>query len=139
MTAKTPPPDATGGLDKIFNQSPIDKEVPENIWETIRPTWTGLWTDAYGEWDEKQPSDLYPLSDLLSSEAEQRLKTAIEHYATAKAEEAAVEARINELERLDHNKQMFGDWQQVIADRIAELQAKQQNTDKQTPTRGWGP
>ena len=35
------------------------------------------------------------------------------------------EARIDELNRLDHNKQMFGDWQQVIADRIAELEGKE--------------
>ena len=63
-------------LDEIFKTSPIDKEVPEDIWETIYATWTGLWTDGYGEWDEKQPSDIYPLDELLSTQAKDRLKQA---------------------------------------------------------------
>lgn len=38
-------------------------------------------------------------------------------------EQGLIDARIEELQSLDHNKQMFGDWQQVIADRIKELSA----------------
>lgn len=64
-------------LDEVFKTSPIDKEVPEDIWETIYATWTGLWTDGYGEWDEKQPSDIYPLDELLSTQAKDRLKQAL--------------------------------------------------------------
>jgi len=29
-----------------------------------------LWTDAWGEWDEKQASDLWPVADLLSETRE---------------------------------------------------------------------
>ena len=36
----------------------------------------------------------------------------------------AIESRIDELDSLDHNKQMFGDWQQVIEDRRAALTAQ---------------
>lgn len=61
-------------IDEVFNKSPINKEVPADIWETIYPTWTGLWTDGFGEWDERQPSDIYPLVELLSKEAYERLK-----------------------------------------------------------------
>lgn len=61
-------------IDEVFNKSPINKEVPADIWGTIYPTWTGLWTDGYGEWDECQPSDIYPLVELLSKEAYERLK-----------------------------------------------------------------
>lgn len=64
-------------LDEIFKTSPIDKEVPEDIWETIYATWAGLWTNGHGEWDEKQPSDIYPLDELLSTQARNRLKQAI--------------------------------------------------------------
>jgi hypothetical protein len=35
-----------------------------------------------------------------------------------------VRARIAELNSLDHNKQMFGDWQQVIEDRMVLLEAQ---------------
>lgn len=79
-------------LEKILNKSPIDKDVPDDIWGTIHGTWTGLWTDAYGEWDEKQPSDIYPISDLLSTEAEKRLLAAIQAHITRQVE--AAEARM---------------------------------------------
>lgn len=92
MTAQ----DSQSELDKIFNASPIDEEVPEDIWGTIYPTWTGLWTDGYGEWDEKQPSDIYPLTEILSREAEERLKKAIEAYVTTRVKEAERLARIDE-------------------------------------------
>ena len=76
-------------LDEIFKTSPINKEVPEDIWETIYATWTGLWTDGYGEWDEKQPSDIYPLDELLSTQARDRLKQAI----TSLTKELVAEAK----------------------------------------------
>jgi hypothetical protein len=41
-----------------------------------------------------------------------------------------LEARVSELESLDHNKQMFGDWQQVIEDRIAQLTQNQSEAPK---------
>lgn len=82
-----PTPDTSPGdeLDEIFNASPIDKEVPEDVWKTIYPTWTGLWTDAYGEWDERQPSDIYPLTELLSTEAEARLKDRLNRLMLTRA------------------------------------------------------
>ena len=82
MTNPTPQQPKAGGanseseLDKILDHKPVEN-VPDDIWETIHATWTGLWTDAYGEWDEKQPSDLYPISDLLSEKRLQSLKAAI--------------------------------------------------------------
>lgn len=66
-------------LDAILTTSPT-KNVPDDIWETIHATWTGLWTDAYGEWDELQASDIFPISELLSSERELWLKQAIHRY-----------------------------------------------------------
>lgn len=71
--------DRQGELEQLFTKSPIEKNVPDDVWGTIHPTWTGLWTDAYGEWDELQPSDIYPLTELLSEDAESRLKAAIQH------------------------------------------------------------
>lgn len=35
---------------------------------------------------------------------------------------AVIDGRIQELRSLDYNPQMWGDWQEVVADRIAELQ-----------------
>ncbi len=35
-----------------------------------------------------------------------------------------IKSGISELENLDHNPQMFGDWQQVVEDRINELEAQ---------------
>lgn len=35
-----------------------------------------------------------------------------------------IKSGISELEDLDHNPQMFGDWQQVVEDRINELEAQ---------------
>lgn len=69
-------------LQDELKAKPIEKAVPDNIWETIHATWTGLWTDAYGEWDERQPSDIYPITDLLSAQAEERLlKNVTSHIA----------------------------------------------------------
>lgn len=60
-------------LEEILKRPPIKEEVPDDIWGTIYATWTGLWTDGYGQWDEKQPSDIYPLEDILSTEAYDRI------------------------------------------------------------------
>lgn len=48
-------------LDELLEAKPTDKEVPESVWGDIHATWTGLWTDSWGEWDEKQASDLWPI------------------------------------------------------------------------------
>lgn len=76
-----------GDIDEILEAKPVEN-VPDDIWGTLHPTWTGLWTDAYGEWDERQASDLFPISDLLSEERLEWLKQAIATH-TAKAVEAA--------------------------------------------------
>lgn len=54
------------------------KYVPKDLWGSIKATWTGLWTDFYGEWDELQASDAFPISHLLSGDAEKRLIQGIE-------------------------------------------------------------
>jgi hypothetical protein len=67
-------------LEEILNARPTDKEVPESVWNDIYATWTGLWTDSYGEWDEQQASDLFPISDLLSEERQAWLVKALHTY-----------------------------------------------------------
>jgi hypothetical protein len=58
----------TAILDK-----PQMENIPDDLWGTIYPTWTGLWTDYHGSLDEKQPSDVYAVSDLLSEERKKKL------------------------------------------------------------------
>lgn len=58
----------TAILDK-----PQMENIPDDLWGTIYPTWTGLWTDYHGSLDEKQPSDVYAVSDLLSEERKRKL------------------------------------------------------------------
>ena len=60
-----------------------------------------------------KPADGFNHNERLKAEALAALK--------AREQRIALESRIDELDSLDHNKQMFGDWQQVIEDRRAAL------------------
>jgi len=86
-------------LDKLLNQSPTDQEVPASVWGDLHGTWTGLWTDSYGEWDEQQASDLWPIRDLLSSEREEWLKSNIVALFNK-----ALLAKLEELKEEGYNK-----------------------------------
>jgi hypothetical protein len=70
-------------LTKLLSKSPIAEEPPKGLWESLHATWTGIWTDFWGKWDELQASDVFPITDLLSEEAEQRLKQAISERIAA--------------------------------------------------------
>lgn len=75
-------PNLHARLQNELAAKPTTESVPADIWSTIYPTWTGLWTDAYGKWDERQPSDIYPITEFLSESAEQRfLEQTIAHIA----------------------------------------------------------
>lgn len=55
---------------------------------------------------------------LIKSEAKARLEQLIADKERA--------SRVDELQALDSNPQMFGDWQQIVLDRIAILNNKQE-------------
>lgn len=93
--------------EQLLKTSPIGSEVPDNIWETIHATWTGLWTDAYGEWDEKQASDVFPISDLLSTNRELWLKQQILSLALDLATEI-----VGEMES-EAGEEGFAKWKRI--------------------------
>jgi hypothetical protein len=82
-------------LEEILAAKPTDKDVPESIWNDIHPTFTGLWTDSYGEWDEQQASDLFPVSDLLSDDREAWLKSEILQALAAEIEPLKVDMHVS--------------------------------------------
>lgn len=51
-------------------------------------------------------------------------KSDTEALLTQAKAEAELEGRLDELDSLSYNKQMFGDWQGVIEDRIDQLKSK---------------
>lgn len=85
-------------LNKLIEKSPINEDVPDDIWESIYATWTGLWTDGYGKWDERQPSDIYPLDELLSVQAKDRFVNELLQLILSDRE-AAVREELNYLKK----------------------------------------
>lgn len=75
-------------IDEILEAKPDLIPPPDGLWESVHATWTGLWTDFHGEWDERQASDVFPVVDLLSEEREEWLKTALTTLFNQKTEEA---------------------------------------------------
>ncbi len=75
MTAPTTQPEDEQLRDKILAvlNEPQIENIPDDLWGTIYPTWTGLWTDYYGNLDEEQPSDIYAVSELLSDKRLEKL------------------------------------------------------------------
>jgi hypothetical protein len=59
-------------LAALLAKKPELVPPPDGLWESVHATWTGLWTDFYGVWDELQASDVFPLSDFLSDEREKQ-------------------------------------------------------------------
>lgn len=97
-------------LKQLLDKSPINEEVPDDIWGTIYPTWTGLWTDGYGSWDEKQPSDIYPLSELMSNEAKERFINEVADLVASREKAIkmqAIEDTLNALMEADAFDEKF--------------------------------
>lgn len=58
-------------VKQILDKKPELVPPPDGLWESIHATWTGLWTDFHSGWDERQPSDIFPVNDFLSVEREE--------------------------------------------------------------------
>ncbi len=66
------PQNNTNELDEILSKPQIEN-IPDDLWASLHPTFTGLWTDYHGSLDELQASDVFSISDLLSEEREKKL------------------------------------------------------------------
>lgn len=85
-------------------------------------------TPQFEHWQRQIETDYTDLSDKeKASDMEQvdRYWPLILKLIQADREKAVREARISELESLSYNKQMHGDWQQVIEDRLAKLKSQE--------------
>lgn len=125
------PEDIRERVEKILDEPQV-KDIPEDLWKTIYPTWTGLWTDYHGEFEERQPSDIYAVSDLLSSERYDKLIAqllALLQEVDRKAREDILKTKIKEWKYdLKQSKHMTIDFafsaeNQIIYD--AEVSASQ--------------
>ena len=94
-------PTTADWLDTLLNKSPTDKEVPESVWGDIHATWTGLWLDSWGEWDELPASEVFPIADFLTDERIAWLKQSILSHI----QQVEVEAR---EKRMHDNESICG-------------------------------
>lgn len=123
---KSPTTSQEDEIDKMLNTKPDLVPPPDGLWESIHGTWTGLWTDFHGNWDERQASDVFPISDLLSDERAAWLKEQIQQLIAT----ATNRARIDELVALKTaNGHHEGDWMESIKYRIQQL-SKRENMNK---------
>lgn len=97
-------------IKALLDEKPDLIPPPDGLWESIHATWTGLWTDFYGSWDERQASDVFPISDLLSSEREDAFVKALATLIRQKELEAASLAQRRLCEALKRAVHEHPEW-----------------------------